>query len=76
MFFVSNLLHAALLRITTLTRFVMHPWFWHISLLEMDTLKVLLFQPTSNACEPGPIAKVKGDTNSYRYNHIWIYYRP
>lgn len=31
--------------------FPLHPWRWHTSLLEMDSLKVLLFQPTSNACK-------------------------
>ena len=44
----------------------------YISLLEMDTLKVLLFQPTSNACKPGALAKVKGDKIAYRLDYIRI----
>ena len=46
----------------------LHPWRWHTSLLEMDSLKVLLFQPTSNACKTSWAPGIVG----YKIPLIWI----
>ena len=47
----------------------LHPWRWHTSLLEMDSLKVLLFQPTSNACKTSWAPGIVGYKN---IPLIWI----
>ena len=46
----------------------LHPWRWHTSLLEMDSLKVLLFQPTSNACKTSWAPGIVGYKNSVDMN--------